>query len=265
MFNSRPRQRLAAALLTYLMATLAPAALACGRGPMLNPGAEAHFIEIPDKSVRFAGSRMDLNQDDILFLQVPEQSRIDTGNGDATLNRIGDMQVLESPRFKEIAPQTLVSGAMVALQMHTKGLEWRAFQAMRGATTLTIEIEGEKTELNVVVKPYTAPAPDPVRVTMDKATRANPLAMQAGQEFEVTLPGNLAAGWTVDGLKPNGVTLKSLTQPNAEASNEATRLLFEVSRSNYSKEPWLLSIRRGGVLGGETFKFYLVFYPPPAC
>ncbi|KIF81689.1 hypothetical protein [Noviherbaspirillum autotrophicum] len=227
-------------------------------------------MDFPDKSVRFASSRAEFNQDDILYILVPDNAKVDTNNGDATLNRIVDIHVLESPQFRERAPQSLISGAMVALQDGKQGYAWRAFQARHGKTTLTVDIDGKKIALNVEVQPYIAPAPEPVKVPLEKATRESPFGMRAGQEFEFTLPGELAAGWSVDGLKGNGVTLKSLTQlqpaiGSAEPAQPRVRLVFDASGSNYSSVPQRLSIRRGGAFVGETFELYLVFYPIPTC
>jgi hypothetical protein len=261
---------LSAMLLAFLLSAISSPASACVGKPALNPHAESHFMDFPDRSVRFADSRVQFNQDDILYILLPDKATVGTSNGDATLNRIVDMHVLESPRFREIAPQSLISGAMVALQNGKKGYVWQAFQAMHGTTTLTVDIEGSKTALNVEVKPYIAPAPEPVKVSLEKATRENPFGMQAGQEFEVILPGELAAGWTVDGIKGNGVMLKSLAQMqpaagNAGSSQPRVRLLFDASGGNYSSAPQRFSIRRSGALLGETFELYLVFYPVPTC
>lgn len=194
---------------------------------------------------------------------------METSNGDATLNHIKDIHVLESARFTEIAPPTLISGAKVALQNSKPGYRWLAFQAMRGSTTLTVNIDGAKSALNVTVKPYSPPAPEPVKVSLEKATQAQPFGMRAGQEFEISLPGQLAEGWSIDIPRNSGVTVKGLT-PARPANSAPTssqpmvRLLFDVAGGGAPYNvPQRISIRRGGAFSGETFDLYLVFYPIP--
>lgn len=257
-------------LATALLTTATPAQ-ACRATPKLNPNAEAHYLEFTDKSVRFASNRMELNEDDILFILLPNNSEVKTSNGDETLNYIRDMSVLKTARFTEIAPPQLISGASVALQNSKRGYLWSAFQAMRGSTMLTVNVDGAKSVLNVRVKPYSRPVPEPIKVSLEQATQDKPFDMRSGQEFEVSLPGDLAAGWSIDAPKESGVTLKSLTQ--GQTANGATssaqpmvRLVFDASggRTPYNITQ-RISIRRGDVLGGEKFDLYLVFYPIPTC
>ncbi|MGE5486176.1 MAG: hypothetical protein ACM3PQ_00070 [Methanosarcina sp.] len=254
-------------LATVLLTATLPVQ-ACRAISKLNPNAEAHYLEFTDKSVRFASNKLALNEDDLLFLRLPNNTSVETSNGDATLNYIRDIHLLETARFTEIAPLTLISGAKVALQNSKPGYMWMAFQAMRGNTTLTVDIDGVKTALNVSVKPYSPPAPEPIKVSMEKATQDKPFGMRAGQEFEFSLPGQLADGWAIDIPKNSGVTVKSLT-PAKQANGTSTssqpmvRLLFDVAGGAPYNIPQRISIRRGGVFNGETFDLYLVFYPIP--
>jgi hypothetical protein len=256
-------------LLALLLSAAASRVSACIGQPSFNPQAKSHFMDASDKSGRFFSGSADLNQDDILYILLPLDAKVDTGNGNETLNRIIDMRVLESPQFRELSP-TLAMEASLPLQNGKKGHAWWAFQAIGGTTTLTIDIGGKQTALNVRVKPYIPAVPEPVKISLEKAARENPFGMRAGQAFEITLPGELAAGWTVDSLKESGVTLKALTQIQRPAgaggqSQPEVRLVFEVSRSSYSRDPQHISIRRAGLFSGATFDLYLVFYPVPTC
>lgn len=269
--NTSPVFGAAALMLATALLTAALPVQACRATSKLNPDAEPHFLEFADKSIRFAGNRMELNQDDILFILLPNNTSVETSNGNATLNYINDIHVLESARFTEIAPPTLISGAKVALQISKPGYMWLAFQAMRGSTKLTVDIDGAKSALNVTVKPYSPPAPEPIKVSLEKATQDNPFGMRAGQEFEISLPGRLTDGWAIDIPKNSGVAVKSLTlakQDNGTTtlSQPKVTLLFDVSGGGSPINiPQRISIRRGGVFNGETFGLYLVFYPIPTC
>ncbi|KIF81692.1 hypothetical protein [Noviherbaspirillum autotrophicum] len=258
---------LAAWLLALLILTAASSVSACIDKPRINLQPQSDFVDASDKTIRFGRGKVDQNQDDMLYILLPKSAKVDTGN--VPLNRIVDMRVLDSPRFRELAP-ILAMEAMVPLQNSRNGYTWWAFRAMGGITILTTDIGAKRTATNINVRSHIPPAPEPIKISLEKATQENLFDMTAGQAFEITLPGELADGWNVDNLKETGVTLKSLTQASSVvgaggSSQPGARLLFEASGNSASSSPRYLSLRHGGKFSGENFNICLVFYSVPAC
>lgn len=200
--------------------------------------------------------RYELTAGGFLYIFLPDSAKVDV-DGDK------DQPALE--RLDE--GDKRLPGDVPASLLRQSGYHWRLLLAARaGNARIDIDSSGQKKTLTVNVKAFERKwiqvFPKPYTLTEAGATREKPAYLSAGSEVEITLPGTLQSGWSVNDVEEGALELQKIEQSNWQQPQ--VKLSFHVS-SHDRREPYHLVIRRGSGLFGESHHFYLLITPAPLC
>lgn len=202
-----------------------------------------------------------LTTDEFLYILLPNQAqvRFEEDSKNPALKRLS---VNDTSQLNQLPPP-----------LEQAGYQWWYLLASHpGVSILHIATGSQKKTLKVEVKAYQpryeVPARSPNVVKAEAATQAHPYQISYGEQVAITLPGDIASGWSVNPLEESGLKLARIEAVRFYSDNkpDEVKLIFDVTGTRAPGKTSHLRIQnKTGFFSSSSFDFYFSILPAIAC
>lgn len=202
-----------------------------------------------------------LTTDEFLYLLLPNQAQVkfDEDSNNPALKRLSANDNSQPNRLPPPLEQA--------------GYQWWYLLANHpGTSTLHITAGTQKKTLKVEVKAYQpryeVPTRSPTAVTAEAATQARPYQISYGEQVAITLPGDIASGWSVNQAEESGLRLARIEAVRfySDSKPDEVKLIFDVTGTRAPGKASHLRIQnKSGFFSSSSFDFYFSIIPAIAC